>query len=68
MLTFFGHEITQPGLDLSEDKVAAIRQAGPPQNVSEARSFLGLAQFVSKFVPDLSSIAEPIREVNPQER
>ena len=44
-------------------KVAAIRQAGPPQNVSKARSFLGLAQFVSKFVPNLSSIAEPIQRL-----
>lgn len=62
-LTFFGHEVTQTGIEPSEEKVAAIRQAGPPQNVSEARSFLGLAQFVSKFVPDLSSIAEPIQRL-----
>ena len=62
-LTFFGHEVTRTGIELSEEKVAAIRRAGPPQNVSEARSFLGLAQFVSKFVPDLSSIAEPIQRL-----
>ena len=62
-LTFFGHEVTQTGIEPSEEKVTAIRQAGPPQNVNEARSFLGLAQFVSKFVPDLSSIAEPIQRL-----
>ena len=63
MLTFFGHKVTRTGIEPSEEKVAAIRQARPPQNVSEARSFLGLAQFVSKFVPDLSSIAEPIQRL-----
>ena len=42
-LTFFGHEVTQNGVEPSEEKVAAIRNADPPQNASEARSFLGLA-------------------------
>ena len=60
-LTFSGHEVTQTGIKPSEEKVAAIRQAGPPQNVSEARFFLSLAHFVSKFVPDMSSIAKPIQ-------
>ena len=57
-LTFFGHEVTQNGVEPSEEKVAAIRNADPPQNASEARSFLGLAQFVSKFIPDLSTDQE----------
>ena len=61
-LTFSGHEVTQMGIKPSEEKVAAIRQAGPPQNVSEARFFLSLAHFVSKFVPDMSSIAKPSRD------
>ena len=55
-LTFFGHQVTQNGVEPSEEKVAAIRNADPPQNASEARSFLGLAQFVSKFIPDLSTV------------
>lgn len=62
-LTFFGHEVTQNGVKPSEEKVAAILHADPPQNASEARSFLGLVQFVSKFVPDLSSVAEPIQRL-----
>ena len=62
-LTFFGHEVTKKGVEPSEEKVAAIRHADRPQNASEARSFLGLVQFVSKFVPDLSSIAEPIQRL-----
>ena len=47
------------GVEPSEEKVAAIRNTGPPQNACEARSFLGLAQFVSKFIPDLSAVVEP---------
>ena len=62
-LTFFGHQVTQNRVEPSEEKVAAIRNADPPQNASEARSFLGLAQFVSKFIPDLSTVAEPIQRL-----
>ena len=62
-LTFFGRDVTRTDKEASEEKVAAIRQADLPQNVREARSFLGLAQFVSKFVPDMSSIAEPIQRL-----
>ena len=53
-LTFFGHQVTQNGVEPSEEKVAAIGNADPPENASEARSFLGLAQFVSKFIPSSS--------------
>ena len=51
-LTFFGHQVTQNGVEPSEEKVAAIRNTDPPQNAIEAQSFLGLAKFVSKLIPD----------------
>ena len=62
-LTFFGHQVTQNGVQLSEEKVAAIQNSDPPQNASEVRSFLGLAQVVSKLIPDLSTVAEPIQRL-----
>lgn len=60
-LTSFGPQVIQNGVEPSKEKVAAIRNADPPQNASEARSFLGLVQFVSKVIPDLSTVAEPIQ-------
>ena len=62
-LTLFGHQVTQNGVEPSEEKVAAIRNPDPPQHASEARSFLGVVQFVSKFIPDLSTVAEPIQRL-----
>ena len=61
-LTFFGHEVTQKGVEPSDEKVAAIQHADPPQNASEARSFLGLVQFVSKFVPDCHPLQNRSRD------
>ena len=34
-LTFFGHEVTRTDIDPTEEKVAAIRRAGPPKNVDQ---------------------------------
>lgn len=44
-------------------KIALIHNADPLQNTSEAWSLLGLAQFVSKVIPDLSTVAEPIQRL-----
>ena len=62
-LTFFGDELTSDGVNPSEEKVAAIRDARPPKDTSEVRSFMGLVQYSAKFMPDVASIAKPIQEL-----
>ena len=58
-----GHDLSRSGVQPSEEKVAAIRNAEPPQNASEVRSFLGLVQYSSKFLPDSAEVAEPLRKL-----
>ena len=62
-ITFFGHELTSTGIRPSEEKIAAITNAEHPTNANEARSFLGLAQYCAKFIPDLSTICRPIQDL-----
>ena len=62
-LTFFGHKLTSDGINPSEEKVTAIRDAQPPKDASEVQSFMGLVQYSAKFMPDLASIAKPIQEL-----
>ena len=62
-LTFFSHELSSDGVDLSEEKVAAIRDARSPKDASEVRSFMGLAQYLAKFMPDVASVAKPIQKL-----
>ena len=62
-LTFFGHELTSNGINPSEEKVAAIRDARPPKDASEVRCFMGLIQYSAKFMRDLLSIAKLIQEL-----
>lgn len=62
-LTFFGHELTSDDINPCEEKIAAIRDARPPKDASEVRSFMGIVQYSSKFMPDVASVAKPIQEL-----
>ena len=48
---------------LHEDKVKAIVDAREPQSASEVRSFLGLANYNARFIPDFATVAEPLRRL-----
>ena len=60
-LTFFGHDLSRQGVAPSEEKVAAILNAKPPQDASQVRSFFELAQYSAKFLPNFAQEAEPLR-------
>ena len=62
-LTFFGHDLSCDGVSPNEEKVAAVKDAKPPKNAAEVRSFLGLVQYCAKFLPDFAQVAEPIRKL-----
>ena len=64
-LTLIGVVLTQKGIGPGEQKVKAVKEAWEPQNVSEVKTFLGLATFNARFIPDLATVPEPLDE-NPE--
>ena len=50
----------QEGLHPSEEKVRAIKQAPRLRNVTELKSFFGLLNYYSKFLPHLSTLLSPL--------
>ena len=62
-LTFFGHELSNQGVAPSEEKITAVLNARAPTNVSEVRSFVQLVQYSAKFIPNFSSVIEPMRKL-----
>ena len=60
---FLGHHIGANGLSVMQDKVAAVRDWPTPKNISDVRSFLGLAGFYRRFVKGFSDVALPITEL-----
>ena len=59
-VVYLGHRIDAQGLHPTRDKVEAIQQAPTPHNSTELRAYLGLLNYYSKFMPNLSIELAPL--------
>ena len=57
---WLGHKFTQSGIAPLESKTAAILSLSAPKNLKQLRSFLGSAQNLGKFIPNLSQLFHAI--------
>ena len=62
-MVFMGLVLSDNGIGPAEDKIKAIVDAREPQSASEVRSFLGLANYNARFIPDFATVAEPLRRL-----
>jgi hypothetical protein len=62
-VSFLGHKISAAGVSVEQDKVAAVRDWPECKSVEEVRSFLGLAGFYRRFVPNFSHKAYALTEL-----
>ncbi len=60
---FMGMLLSEKGIGPTAERVRAVVEAREPENASEVRSFLGLAGYSSRFIPQFASISEPLRRL-----
>jgi hypothetical protein len=60
---FLGHTIFYDGISVDPSKVQEVMDWKPTTSVHEIRSFLGLASYSRRFIPDFSKIAKPMTEL-----
>ena len=51
MVEYLGHRISADGLQPTDTKIKALKQAPIPRNVTQLKAFLGLLNYYGKFVP-----------------
>jgi hypothetical protein len=61
--SYCGHIIDKDGLYKSSEKTNAVKDAPKPENVSQLRSFLGLVNYYHRFLPNLATAVEPLKEL-----
>ena len=64
---FIGHVATGESISVDPAKVKAIRDMPTPTDKAGVQRLLGLVQYLSKFLPNLSDMAKPLRELMQQD-
>ena len=64
---FLGHVISAGGICVDPGKVEAVLKWEKPTNVTEIRSFLGLAGYYRRFIEGFSTIASPLTKLTRKE-
>ncbi|GBG80599.1 hypothetical protein CBR_g31059 [Chara braunii] len=67
-LEYLGHFVTPEGISLLSDKIQAIREWLEPRNVTDVRSFLGLAGYYQRFFKGYSKIAAHLNKLQFEDR
>ncbi len=65
-ITFLGHKISADGISPDPELVRKIMDIEVPSNRKELNSFLGLANFFGRFIPDYSTLVSPLTDLRKQ--
>ena len=59
--------LSEKGTGPIADRVKAVLEVEEPKKASDVRSFLGLANYSSRFIPHFATLSEPLRRLTRKE-
>ncbi|GFW05216.1 retrovirus-related Pol polyprotein from transposon 297 [Trichonephila clavipes] len=60
---YVGQNISKSGIKSDPDHIKAIVEIPTPKSKTEVRRLLGMMNFLSKFIPNVSKVTAPLREI-----
>lgn len=60
---FLGHVINETGVRPDPEKVTGIENFPQPQNVTELKRFLGMVNYLAKYIAEMSTVGQPLYEL-----
>ncbi|CAL8139314.1 unnamed protein product [Orchesella dallaii] len=65
---FLGHNLREGIVEPDPEKVKAISERSHPTDVTEIKRFLGMTNFLGRFIPHLSTVSKPLYELTQRDR
>ena len=62
-MLFLGHQLSKDGILPNPEKVDKVKDWPIPKNAKEVHSFLGLASYYQRFIPQFSKWASPLHDL-----
>ena len=62
-VTFLGHKVSHEGISTDPEKTNSIRNWPIPTDTHELKSFLGLASYYRRFIPNFAEITAPMAQL-----
>ncbi|XP_063933135.1 uncharacterized protein K02A2.6-like isoform X2 [Zophobas morio] len=67
-IKYLGYVISREDLKTNKDKIRAMLEAPRPRDVRQVKSFVGLVNYYSRFVPEFAGIMRPLYELLKSDR
>lgn len=62
-IKYLGHVIDKNGLHMNPEKITDISNIPYPENVKQLQAFLGVVNFYRRFMPDASTLLNPLHQL-----
>ncbi|XP_059067082.1 uncharacterized mitochondrial protein AtMg00860-like [Cryptomeria japonica] len=62
-ILYLGHMISATGVQVHQEKIRAILDWPPPQNLTELRGFFGLCSYYRRFVKEFPQLGAPLTDL-----
>lgn len=62
-VNFLGHELTSEGVRPLNKYIESVTHFRVPKTIEELQSFLGLVNYINKWIPNMATLTEPLKQL-----